>query len=100
MLNRPTPPGIGSIAGSIAPSGASRACGCAGIRTVVRRGANRCAADREDERPFEDHHDGSDGEVCSVSSPVEREEREVAAWGFRQDALRDPLLGGRDEGLR
>jgi hypothetical protein len=38
--------------------------------------------------------------VCSVSSPVEREEREVAAWGFRQDALRDPLLGGRDEGLR
>jgi hypothetical protein len=62
-------------------------------------GADGRAADGERERAFEDHHERVErrrvfGEPLA---PVEREEREIAAGGFRQDATRDPLLGGRDE---
>ena len=87
----------------------ARLRGIEGVRNVGRhtyyspwRGMDRGAANSESQRSFEDQYERvKRRRVLTESLPlVEREEREIATGGFRQDSARDPLFGGRDEGVQ
>jgi hypothetical protein len=66
-----------------------------------RRRPDRGAADREGERSLEYQHERVERRrvLGEPLSRVEREQRDAAAGGLRQDTTRNSLLGRGDERL-